>query len=81
MCSAEIGNQPHQRKQSFGWHLKPDKNNPDRKIKEHGRAELDIGNGLTDFSWKVPVSSLTAQLTTSPTNYDFPLPNKIQKVR
>lgn len=41
------------------WHLKPDENNPGRKTEEYGHAELDLGGGLTDFSWKVPASSLT----------------------
>ena len=45
--------------QSVEWRLKSDKNNPDRKIEVYGHAELDLGGSLTDFSWKVPVSSLT----------------------
>lgn len=40
------------------WHLKPDENNPGRKTEEYGHAELDLGSSLTDFSWKVPTSSL-----------------------
>lgn len=40
------------------WHLKPDENNPGRKTEEYGHAELDLGSSLTDFSWKVPASSL-----------------------
>ena len=40
------------------WHLKPDENNPSRKTEEYGHAELDLGSGLTNFSWKVPASSL-----------------------
>lgn len=47
-----IGSQPVE------WRLKTDKNNPDRKIEEYGHAELDLGSSLTDFAWKVPVSSL-----------------------
>lgn len=47
-----IGSQPVE------WHLKPDENNPGRKTEEYGHAELDLGSGLTDFSWKVPASSL-----------------------
>ena len=48
-----IGSQP------VDWRLKSDENNPGRKTEEYGHAELDLGNGLTDFSWKVPASSLT----------------------
>lgn len=48
-----IGSQP------FDWRLKSDENNPGRKTEEYGHTELDLGNGLTDFSWKVPASSLT----------------------
>lgn len=48
-----VGSQP------VKWRLKPDKNNPDYKIEEYGHAELDLGGSLMDFSWKVPVSSLT----------------------
>ena len=44
--------------QQVEWHLRPDKNNPSRKIEEYGHAELDLGSSLTDFSWKVPASSL-----------------------
>lgn len=47
-----IGSQPVE------WHLKLDENNPGRKTEEYGHAELDLGSSLTDFSWKVPVSSL-----------------------
>lgn len=47
-----IGSQPVE------WHLKPDENNPGRKTEEYGHAELDLGSSLTDFSWKVPTSSL-----------------------
>lgn len=48
-----IGSQP------VDWRLKSDKNNPGRKTEEYGHAELDLGSGLTDFSWKVTASSLT----------------------
>ncbi len=48
-----IGSQPVE------WYLKPDENNPGRKTEEYGHAELDLGSSLTDFSWKVPASSLT----------------------
>lgn len=48
-----IGSQP------VDWRLKSDENNPGRKTEEYGHAELDLGNGLTDFSWKVPAPSLT----------------------
>lgn len=48
-----VGTQPVE------WFLIPDKNSPDRKIEEYGHAELDLGSSLTDYSWKVPVSSLT----------------------
>lgn len=47
-----IGSQP------VDWRLKPDENNPGRKTEECGHAELDLGSGLTVFSWKVPASSL-----------------------
>lgn len=47
-----IGSQPVE------WHLKPDENKPGRKTEEYGHAELDLGSGLTDFSWKVLASSL-----------------------
>lgn len=47
-----IGSQPVE------WRLKPDENNPGRKTEEYGHAELDLGSGLTDFSWKVLASSL-----------------------
>lgn len=48
-----IGSQP------VDWRLKSDENNPGRKTEEYGHAELDLGSGLTDFSWKVTASSLT----------------------
>lgn len=48
-----IGSQP------VDWRLKSDENNPGRKTEEYGHAELDLGSGLTGFSWKVPASSLT----------------------
>lgn len=38
--------------------LLPDENHPSYKIEEYGHAELDLGSNLTDFSWKVSVSSL-----------------------
>lgn len=47
-----IGSQP------VDWRLKSDENNPGRKTEEYGHAELDLGSGLTVFSWKVPASSL-----------------------
>ena len=48
-----IGSQP------VDWRLKSDENNPGRKTEEYSHAELNLGSGLTDFSWKVPASSLT----------------------
>lgn len=45
--------------QPVDWRLKSDENNPGRKTEEYGHAELDLGSGLTDFSWKVPTSSHT----------------------
>ena len=47
-----IGSQPVE------WHLKPDENKPGRKTEKYGHAELDLGSSLTDFSWKMPTSSL-----------------------
>lgn len=48
-----IGSQP------VKWRLKPDENRPGCKIDEYGHVELYLSRSLTDFSWKVPVSSLT----------------------
>lgn len=45
--------------QQVEWHLKSDENNPGCKIEEYGNAEPDLGNGFRDFSWNVPISSLT----------------------
>lgn len=47
-----IGSQP------VDWRLKSDEKNPVRKTEEYSHAELDLGSGLTVFSWKVPASSL-----------------------
>lgn len=47
-----IGSQP------VDWRLKSDENNPGRKTEEYGHEELNLGSSLTDFSWKVPASSL-----------------------
>lgn len=38
--------------------LLPDENHPGCKIEEYDHAELDLTGSLTDFSWKVSVSSL-----------------------
>lgn len=38
--------------------LLPDENHPGCKIEEYDHAELDLTSSLTDFSWKVSVSSL-----------------------
>ena len=38
--------------------LLPDENHSDCKIEKYDHAELDLGGCLTDFSWKVSVSSL-----------------------
>lgn len=47
-----IGSQPVE------CRLIPDENNPGCKIEEYDHAELDLGESLTDFSWKVSVASL-----------------------
>lgn len=44
--------------QSVEHHLEPDAKHPGCIIEEYGHAELDLGSSLTDFSWKIPVSSL-----------------------
>lgn len=44
--------------QSVEYHLEPDAKHPGCIIEEYGHAELDLGSSLTDFSWKIPVSSL-----------------------
>ena len=38
--------------------LMPDEKHPGCKIEEYDHAKLDLGSSLTDFSWKVSVSSL-----------------------
>lgn len=38
--------------------LRPDAKHPGCKMEEYDHAELDLGSSLTDFSWKVSVSSL-----------------------
>lgn len=38
--------------------LIPDEKHPGCKIEEYDHAELDLGSGLTGFSWKVSVASL-----------------------
>lgn len=38
--------------------LLPDENHPGCKIEKYDHAELDLGSGLTGFSWKVSVASL-----------------------
>lgn len=47
-----IGSQPVE------CRLLPDEKHPGCKIEEYDHAELDLGSGLTDFSWKVSVKSL-----------------------
>lgn len=44
--------------QSVEHHLEPDAKHPGCIIEEYGHAELDLGSSLTDFSWKISVSSL-----------------------
>lgn len=38
--------------------LLPDENHPSCKIEKYDHAELDLGSGLSDFSWKVSITSL-----------------------
>lgn len=40
------------------FNSKSDKNNPRCKTEEHDHEVLDLGCKLTDFAWKVPVSTL-----------------------
>lgn len=47
-----IGSQPVE------CRLTPDENHPGCKIEEYDHVELDLGSGLTGFSWKVSVASL-----------------------
>ena len=47
-----IGSQPDE------YRLTPDENHPGCKIEEYDHVELDLGSGLTGFSWKVSVASL-----------------------
>ena len=47
-----IGSQPVE------YRLTPDENHPGCKIEEYDHVELDLGSGLTGFSWKVSVASL-----------------------
>lgn len=44
--------------QSVEHHLEPDAKHPGCIIEEYCHAELDLGSSLTDFSWKITVSSL-----------------------
>lgn len=46
-----IGSQPVE------CRLIPDENHPGCKIEEYDHAELDLGRGLTGFSWNVSVAS------------------------
>lgn len=44
--------------QAVECRLIPDVKHPSCKIEEYDHAELDLGSGLTGFSWKVSVASL-----------------------